>query len=86
MICALSRSRGSTQTRANVILTKNEILASLGASKDYILAIVPLRRGLPEAICVRRFAESEFGFAEMTVTFDLAKLIAIGKPGSREIV
>ncbi|MEY9185781.1 SNF2 family DNA or RNA helicase [Bradyrhizobium sp. USDA 326] len=62
-----------------VILTKNEILASLNAPDGFILAIVQVERGFAhQPVYVRRFFNRELGFAETAVVFALADLLSLG--------
>jgi superfamily II DNA or RNA helicase len=62
-----------------VILTKNEILASLNSPDAFILAIVHVAAGFShEPVYVRRFATREPGFAETAVMFNIADLIQLG--------
>lgn len=62
-----------------VILTKNEILASLNAAEAFILAIVQLDSGFArEPVYVRRFFNRELGFAETAVVFNVGDLLSIG--------
>jgi superfamily II DNA or RNA helicase len=63
----------------DVIVTKNEILASLNAPEAFVLAIVHVDGGFArEPIYVRRFFERELGFAETAVVFNVAELTRIG--------
>jgi superfamily II DNA or RNA helicase len=63
----------------DVILTKNEILASLNAPETYILAIVRVESNFAgEPIYVRRFFKRELGFAETAVVFNVAEIVSIG--------
>ncbi len=62
-----------------MIVTKNEILASLNAPEAFVLAIVHVEGGFArEPIYVRRFFERELGFAETAVVFNVAELTRIG--------
>lgn len=62
-----------------VILTKNEILASLNAPDAFILAIVRIEAGFAsEPTYVRRFFQRELGFAETAVVFDIDDLMSLG--------
>lgn len=66
-----------------VILTKNEILASLNAPDAYILAIVLIEAGFTrEPVYVRRFFDRSPGFAETAVVFNVDDLLSIGKNAS----
>ena len=63
----------------DVILTKNEILASLNAPDAFILAIVRVEAGFAsEPTYVRRFFQRELGFAETAVVFELSALSSLG--------
>ena len=80
--CASSRSRDATPTRRDVIVTKNEILASLNAPDAFVLAIVQVDGGFArEPVYVRRFFQRELGFAETAVVFNLADLISLAPIG-----
>lgn len=70
----------------DLILTKNEILASLNAPEAFVLAIVQVDQGFArEPIYVRRFFSRELGFAETAVVFNIAELVSMGSsPGKRE--
>ncbi len=62
-----------------VILTKNEILASLNAPDAFALALVRVEAGFAhEPIYVRRFFEREMGFAETAVVLDIEDLLSLG--------
>lgn len=75
--------KGRQADGRDVILTKNEILASLNAADAFILAIVQVDGGFArEPVYVRRFFGRELGFAETAVVFDIATLMASGaSPG-----
>lgn len=63
----------------DLILTKNEILASLNASEQFILAIVQIENGFArEPVYVRNFFDRELGFGETAVVFDVQKLLSLG--------
>ncbi|SEP49911.1 protein of unknown function [Rhodospirillales bacterium URHD0017] len=63
----------------DVILTKNEILASLNAQEAFVLAIVQVDSGSAlEPVYVRRFFKRELGFAETAVVFDVNDLLSLG--------
>jgi superfamily II DNA or RNA helicase len=67
----------------DVIVTKNEILASLNAPETFVLALVQVDDGFTrEPIYVRRFFKRELGFAETAVVFDFKALAAQGAPPS----
>ncbi len=62
-----------------VVLTKNELLASLNAAEAFILAIVRIEAGFAsEPVYVRRFFNRELGFAETAVLFNLSDLLTLG--------
>ena len=63
----------------DVIVTKNEILASLNAPEAFILALVQIDRGFArEPVYVRSFLKRELGFAETAVVFNIDELISLG--------
>jgi hypothetical protein len=63
----------------DVILTKNEILASLNVAEAFILAIVQIDNGfIHEPVYIRRFFNRELGFAETAVVFNVGDLLSIG--------
>jgi SNF2 family DNA or RNA helicase len=65
-----------------VIITKNEILASLNAPEVYFLALVRIESGFVHApVYVQRFFQRELGFAETAVVFDLADLLSLAPQG-----
>ena len=71
--------KGRHAAGRDVIITKNEILASLNAAEAFILAIVRVESGYAsEPVYVRRFFNRELGFAETAVVFDIADLLSIG--------
>ncbi|MET3842048.1 DUF3883 domain-containing protein [Bradyrhizobium sp. OAE829] len=73
--------KGRQADGREVIVTKNEILASLNAAEAFILAIVQVDGGFArEPVYVRRFFGRELGFAETAVVFDIATLMASGLP------
>ena len=56
----------------DVIVTKNEILASLNAPEAFVLAIVQVDGGFArEPVYVRQFFKRELGFAETAVVFNV---------------
>lgn len=62
-----------------VIVTKNEIIASLNAPDAFALALVMVEGGYAQApVYVRRFFSRELGFAETAVVFDIADLLSLG--------
>jgi superfamily II DNA or RNA helicase len=63
----------------DVIVTKNEILASLNAPEAFVLAIVQVDGGFArEPVYVRQFFKRELGFAETAIVFDLNGLLTSG--------
>jgi Domain of unknown function (DUF3883) len=63
----------------DVIVTKNEILASLNAPEAFVLAIVQMDGGFArEPVYVRQFFKRELGFAETAVVFNLNDLLSLG--------
>ncbi len=67
----------------DIIITKNEILASLNAPDAFILAIVRVVSGFAhEPVYVRRFFQRDLQFAETAVVFDIQRLIELGGPPS----
>jgi SNF2 family DNA or RNA helicase len=71
--------KGRQAEGREVILTKNEILASLNAAEAFILAIVQVDGGFArEPVYVRRFFNRELGFAETAVVFNLGDLLTLG--------
>ncbi|MBI5313192.1 MAG: DUF3883 domain-containing protein [Methylocystis sp.] len=75
--------KGRIANGREVIVTKNEILASLNAADAFVLAIVQIDAGFArEPVYVRHFFNRELGFAETAVVFDLAELLSLGNaPG-----
>jgi hypothetical protein len=73
--------KGRHADARDVIVTKNEILASLNAPEAFILAIVPVASGFAqEPIYIRRFANREPGWSETGVIFNLTSLLSTGSP------
>ncbi|MEY9738724.1 hypothetical protein ABH985_006513 [Bradyrhizobium ottawaense] len=63
----------------DVIITKNELLASLNAPEAFILALVKIEGGFArEPIYVRHFFQRELGFAETAVVFNFEELSTRG--------
>lgn len=72
--------KGRQADARDVILTKNEILASLNAPDAFILAIVQVDAGFArEPVYIRRFFHRELSFAETAVVFNVAGLLSIGQ-------
>jgi hypothetical protein len=73
--------KGRHADARDVIVTKNEILASLNAPETFILAIVQVESGFAqEPMYIRQFANREPGWSEAGVIFNLASLLSIGSP------
>jgi superfamily II DNA or RNA helicase len=71
--------KGRQMEGREVILTKNEILASLNAADAFILAVVQIDGSFAhEPIYIRRFFNRELGFAETAVVFDVGDLLSMG--------
>jgi superfamily II DNA or RNA helicase len=67
----------------DLILTKNEILASLNATDKFILAIVRIDNGFAsEPVYVRKFFDRELGFGETAVVFNVNDLLSLGSAPS----
>ncbi len=64
----------------DVILTKNEILASLNAPDAFHLALVLVENGFAHApVYVQRFFQRELGFAETAIVFNLNDLMSLAR-------
>lgn len=75
--------KGRHADARDVILTKNEILASLNAPDAYFLAIVPVDAGFAHApVYVQRFCKRELGFAETAIVFNIAELLSLATGAS----
>lgn len=71
--------KGRHADAREVILTKNEILASLNAPDAYFLAIVRVEAGFAHApTYVQRFFQRELGFAETAIVFSIPELLSFG--------
>ena len=77
--------KGRHAAARDVIITKNEILASLNAPEAFYLALVKVDNGFAhEPIYVQRFFKRDLGFAETAVVFNLDDLQSIGqRPAER---
>jgi Domain of unknown function (DUF3883) len=74
--------KGRHADARDVIVTKNEILASLNAPDAFHLALVMVENGFAhQPVYVRRFFHRELGFAETAIVFNLAELLSLSKPG-----
>ena len=61
----------------DVIVTKNELLASLNAPEAFYLALVLVENGYAQQpVYVQRFFRRELSFAETAVVFSIAELIS----------
>ncbi len=70
--------KGRHADARDVIVTKNEILASLNAPEAFHLALVRVEGGFAHApVYVRRFFQRELGFGETAVVFNIADLISL---------
>ena len=70
--------KGRHSEARDVILTKNELLASLNSPEAYILAIVLIEQGFAhEPVYVREFFKRELGFAETASVLNIDQLISI---------
>lgn len=71
--------KGRRADGTTVVLTKNELLASLNSPDAFLLAIVQVEAGAArEPVYVRRFFRRELGFAETAVVFDVGELLSVG--------
>jgi superfamily II DNA or RNA helicase len=76
--------KGRHAEARDVIITKNELLASLNAQEAFILALVRVESGYAhEPIYVRRFFQRELGFAETAVVFNISDLLSQGSVASQ---
>lgn len=67
----------------DLILTKNEILASLNAPEQFILAVVRIDNGFAsQPVYVRNFFDRELGFGETAVVFNVNDLLSLGQAPS----
>lgn len=68
--------KGRHAEARDVIVTKNEILASLNAPEAFHLALVLVEAGFArEPVYVQRFFQRELGFAETAVVFSIRDLL-----------
>ncbi|GAL97199.1 helicase domain-containing protein [Acetobacter tropicalis NRIC 0312] len=75
--------KGRHADGTHIIVTKNELLASLNSPDAYILAVVRVESGFVHApVYVRRFCHREPGFGETAVVFDIDDLLGQGTPPS----
>lgn len=72
--------KGRHADARDVIITKNEILASLNAPDAFHLALVSVADGYAEQpIYIQRFFRRELGFAETAVVFNLKDLLSLAR-------
>lgn len=70
--------KGRHEDARDVIVTKNEILASLNAPEAFHLALVRVSAGFAQQpVYVQRFFRGELGFAQTAVVFNLKELEAM---------
>ncbi len=70
--------KGRHSQARDVIITKNEILASLNAPDAFHLALVLVEDGYAQQpVYVQRFFRRELGFAETAVVFNIADLLSL---------
>lgn len=70
--------KGRHSEARDVIITKNEILASLNAPEAFHLALVLVEAGFAgQPAYVQRFFQRELGFAETAVVFNLRDLLSL---------
>ena len=73
--------KGRHSEGREVILTKNEILASLNAPDAFFLAIVQIEAGFArQPAYVQGFFSGELGFAQTAVMFNIDDLLSLAKP------
>lgn len=72
--------KGRHAEARDVIITKNELLASLNAPDSFFLALVLVDQGFAQQpVYVQRFFQRELGFAETAIVFNLANLISLAE-------
>ena len=70
--------KGRHAEARDVIVTKNEILASLNAPEAFHLALVSVTGGFAhQPVYVQRFFQRELGFGETAVVFSIDKLLSM---------
>jgi hypothetical protein len=70
--------KGRHADARDVIVTKNEILASLNTPDAFHLALVTVRDGFAhEPVYIKRFFLRELGFAETAIVFNLPDLLSL---------
>jgi predicted nucleic acid-binding protein len=73
--------KGRQADARDVIVTKNEILASLNAPDAFHLALVKVENGFAhQPVYVKRFFRREPGFGETAIVFDLTQLLSLTEP------
>jgi Domain of unknown function (DUF3883) len=78
--------KGRHAEARDLIITKNELLASLNAPEAFILALVRVEAGVAhEPIYVRRFFKRELGFGETAVVFNIADLLSLADKAVSEV-
>jgi hypothetical protein len=71
--------KGRHHEARDVILTKNELLASLNAPEAFILSLVLVEAGFArEPVYVRKFFTRELGFAETGSILNIGNLLSLG--------
>jgi hypothetical protein len=71
--------KGRHHEARDVILTKNELLASLNAPDAFILSLVLVEAGFArEPVYVRKFFTRELGFAETGSILNIGDLLSLG--------
>ena len=72
--------KGRHADARDVIITKNEILASLNAPDAFHLALVTVENGFAhQPVYVQGFFQRELGFAETAIVFNLANLLSLAE-------
>jgi hypothetical protein len=75
--------KGRQAEGREVIVTKNEILASLNTPETFFLAIVQVDEGFAgEPVYVQQFCNRELGFAETAIVFSIKDLLSLGSVAS----
>jgi hypothetical protein len=74
--------KGRAEGSDTVTVTKNEILRALNTEDEYILALVEINGVAHSPRYVRRPPFREPGFPEVSVNFDLKRLLALSEDPS----
>ena len=75
--------KGRHADARDVIVTKNEILASLNAPDAFHLALVKVQHGFAhQPVYVKRFFRRGLGFAETAIVFNLDDLVSLAGPAT----